>query len=745
MSTTAIKFSPSINIIRDSNYSFNYIPTPNSIKIFDELLNDSYAGSKCHLIIGAYGTGKSSFLLAYQQTLNGFYTHFKQKENLLKRSPKYEFIQVVGDNKSLLDHFASLFSIDTKDYSSSDVLKAIEKKYKQLQKKNIGLAFIIDEFGKFLEYASSNNPSVELYFIQQLCEWINNTTTDAILIATLHQDFNTYSYNLNRSQQQEWSKVKGRFREIVFNEPVEQLLFLASKRIEEKFRSTKDAKYFDKLFTVIKDSKTFPLKDYFNKEVAKDLFPFDILSAAVMTLSLQRYGQNERSLFSFIESNDHLSLSEFDPSVDNYYSIDKVYDYLISNYYSVINHKAAKSDYTFWNSIRKELEKTEGVLPDHFQVPAQQLVKVIGLLNIFSAASATLDKTFYESYGQYSIGISNSKAVIEELEKFKIIKYARHSSRYIILEGTDLDIDLAIDEAGGIIEKTTNLVETLRQYFDIPPIAAKAIFYQKGTPRFFQFTLSEEPIYNTPEGEIDGYINLVFNEDEKVLKAIKTVSTNCDEAILFGYYKNTVDIRSTLFEIQKAKEVKSANINDRVAVNELDGIIDHYTRILNHHVLDSLYSDDNKIDWFYKGAKLRLKDRRSFNKKLSEICEDIYPCAPVFKSELVNKSKTSAQISTARKELIKRLLNDLTEENVGFYSNKFPPEKSIYLSLIKDKGMHKVLNDTGYLQPPSDKSFDKLWQAGNQFLESSKSNERNLSEYIDLLLSKPFKLKQEFY
>ena len=373
-------------------------------------MNDAYAGSKCSLIIGAYGTGKSSFLLAYQQTLNGFHTHFTQKEKLLKQSPKYEFIQIVGDNKSLLDYFASLFSIADKDYSSSDVIKAIDKKYKQLQKKGIGLAFIVDEFGKFLEYASKNNPGVELYFIQQLCEWVNNTTTDALLIGTLHQDFNTYSFNLNRSQQQEWSKVKGRFKEIVFNEPVEQLLFLASKRIEEKFKDKKEPKTFDKLFNVIRDSKAFPLKDYFNKDIARALYPFDILSAAVMTLSLQRYGQNERSLFSFIESNDHLSLNDFDFKKSSYYSIDKVYDYLISNYYSVINHKVSKSDYTLWKGIRESLEKTEGVLPDHIQVEAQQLIKTIGLLNIFSTASATLDKSFYEAYGQYAIGIKNTSS-----------------------------------------------------------------------------------------------------------------------------------------------------------------------------------------------------------------------------------------------------------------------------------------------------------------------------------------------
>lgn len=744
MSTTTIKFSPSINIIRDSNYSFNYIPTPNSIKLFDQLLNDAYAGSKCNLIIGAYGTGKSSFLLAYQQTLEGAYIHFKQKEALLKRSPKYEFVQIVGDNKSLLDYFASLFSIAGKDYSSSDVIKAIEKKYKQLQKKQTGLAFIIDEFGKFLEYASKNNPGVELYFIQQLCEWVNNTTTDALLIGTLHQDFNTYSFNLNRSQQQEWSKVKGRFKEIVFNEPVEQLLFLASKRIEEKFTNVKEPKAFDKLFNTIKDSKTFPLRDYFNKDIARSLYPFDILSAAVMALSLQRYGQNERSLFSFIESNDPLSLNDFDFTKTLYYSIDRVYDYLISNYYSVINHKTSKSDYSYWSSIRKALEKTEGVLPDNIQEEAQQLIKTIGLLNIFSTASAALDKAFYEAYGRYAIGMKNSREAIEELEKFKIIKYVKHSSRYVILEGTDLDIDLAIDEAGGIVEKTTNLVETLRQYFDIPPISAKAVYYNNGTPRFFQFILSEEPFVNTPEGEIDGYINLIFNEDENIRKEIKAASSSCNEAILFGYYKNTIDIRDTLFEIQKAKEVKSANVNDRIAVKELDEIINHYTKILNHYVIDSLYSDKDKIEWFFQGAKVPIKHRSSFNQKLSSICEEVYNGTPILRNELINKTKTSSQISTARKELIRRLLNNLSEENLGFPLDKFPPEKSIYLSLINDKGLLTFINNTLSWKEPADSSFSKLWQAGSQFLEYSKGNERNLREYIDLLLSKPFKLKQGF-
>ena len=741
MTTTKLKFSPSINIIRDSNYAFDYIPTHNSLKVFDQILNDAISGVKCNLIIGAYGTGKSSFLLAFQQTLQCTYNHFANRETLQKAIPKYEFVQLVGDNKSLFQVFAEIYEVDKDDYTTIDVINAVDKKYKQLQKQGLGLALVIDEFGKYLEYASKNNPEVELYFIQQLCEWVNNTITVAILIGTLHQDFNAYSLNLTKNQQQEWSKVKGRFKEVPFNEPVEQLLFLASKRIAAKFIDAKRPKQADKLFSTIKSAKAFPLKDYLNKDVANALYPFDILSAAVLTLSLQRYGQNERSLFSFIESNDNLSLSRLDLNHSNFFSVDKVYDYLISNFYSVINNKAGKNDSTPWNTIRKALEKTEGVLPSEIQSEAQALLKTIGLLNIFTPASAKLDREFYENYCQLAIGIKHPSAVLEQLEKFKIVKFAKHSFRYVFLEGTDLDIDLAIDEAGSIIERTTNIGETLRQYFDIPPIAAKSVFYEKGTPRFFQFTLSESPIVLTPEGQIDGFINLIFNEDQNITESIKHCSVQCSEAVLFGYYKNTINIRNILFEIQKAKAVKSSNLNDRFAVKELDGIISHYIRILNHYVIDSLYSNNN-IEWYYHGAKISLPNQQAFNQKLSSICQDTYPGTPTLKNELLNKTRTSGQIATARKELIKRLFKNLTEENVGFPNDKFPPEKTIYLSLLKEKGLHMKVGEVWGWNEPSDSSFKALWARSVQFLESSKGKEKNLQEFIDFLLNKPFKLKQ---
>ncbi|MBS1733623.1 MAG: hypothetical protein JST02_10030 [Bacteroidetes bacterium] len=739
MPTIKIKYSPSVNILRDTDFDFNYIVTPNTKGIFSHIVNDLNTGIKAHTIIGAYGIGKSSFLLAMQQTLTRKHIHFKEYEKQLKQLPTYEFVNIVGEYSSLISALAEEFGVSGKNYTSKDVIKAIQNKYTTLGKKGKGLAITIDESGKFLEYASNHKPEAELYFIQQLAELVNKADCDMMLTTTLHQDFNAYAAGLNKSQQQEWDKVRGRLKDIVFNEPVEQLLFLASERLSQKSSKERIDSSFDKLFKCIQSSKAFPLREYLEASFAKKLLPFDILSAAVLTLALQKYGQNERSLFSFIESNDYLGLQD---KIDGpYYSLPQVYNYLLNNFYSSISTPKNNPP---WSAIREALEKAEGNIKPEFIPDAIAILKSIGLLNMFASASGKLDLSFYINYGKLALGIKQPEKVIAELEKFKLVKYTKHNFRYSLQTGTDIDIDLAIDEAGRMVEMVSNVVHHLNQHFDLPFIAAKSVSYKTGTPRFFQFKLSEEPINEIPEGEIDGFVNLIFSDDKKIKQQIQEHSKQCNEAILFGYYKNTNEIKRLLNEIQKIKAAIIAHKNDKAAVKEFIAVEEHYKRLLNHYVLGGIYSNNENVIWYYQGIQVNITDEKSFNQTLSHICEQVYSAAPVFRNELMNKTKISGQISKARNTLLQKLLVQTSEYNIGFLDSEFPPEKSIYLALIKNTGIHHNQEGFWQLDKPTNKSFHELWKAGERFLHSSKGKERNLQEFIDILSSKPFKLKQGF-
>ncbi len=162
--------------------------------------------------------------------------------------------------------------------------------------------------------------------------------------------------------------------------------------------------------------------------------------------------------------------------------------------------------------------------------------------------------------------------------------------------------------------------------------------------------MSEEPWNQAPENEIDGVINLIFSDRLKD-KELKEISEKNEEAVLYGFYKNTEEIRNLLFEIEKIEKVKEVNQADRIAVRELNNILAHQVKLLNHYVLSNIYAgEQSSIVWYLKGKKQIIKDEKSFNQLLSRICNEVYPYTPIFKNEMVNKTKLSGALSVAKKK-----------------------------------------------------------------------------------------------
>ncbi len=735
----ANNFTTSINILRDTEKNFHYIPTPNSRQVVSQIVNDFKRGIRSFNIIGTYGTGKSSFLLALEQSINGTKRYFEP--NFIS-NPKVDFVKIVGSYTSIIGQFADTFEVKSNSNIHENILSEIFSRYHSLGK-NQGILFLfLDEFGKFLEYASKHNPENELYFIQQLAEFCNDPKYNIVLITTVHQSFESYAYSLSSSQKQEWIKVKGRFREITFNEPVEQLLYLASEHIAENFDGKSAKTIVEKVLKLAEASKAFNFNKDFLSEIATRLFPLDILSANILTLSLQRYGQNERSLFSFLESTDHTGLSKFNKRENPFYNLSCVYDYLNFNYYSFLI-SIYNPDFSAWSSIRSSLEEVERAFDSNIG-NFTKAIKTIGLLNIYSANGAILDKNFLVNYLELTCGVSNASFIIDSLEKKRIIRFRSHSKRYILFEGTDLDIQTALIEAGNKISEVGDVTTLLAKYFQFTPVFAKLYSYEKGTPRFFEFIISELPIKKIPTGEIDGYVNLIFNEEIET-EEIQSASRNQKEAILYCFFKNSAEIKSLLFEIEKTQNVIAENKEDKIAKRELENIVESQIRLLNHFITDSIYSGSKDVEWFFKGAPRIITDKRDFNKLISQVCNEVYNDTPIFRNELVNKHKISTSIHTAKRNYFKALANNWDKENLGFDEGKYPPEKTIYLSLLKENGISPIRENSFDVATINiDSTFNKLWEASERFIESAKSEQRRVSDFNNILNKRPLKLKQGF-
>lgn len=732
----ANNFTTSVNIIRDTDREFQYIPTPNAKQVVSQIVNDFKKGIRSFNVVGTYGTGKSSFLWAFEQSVKGIKRYYEP--NFLPEV-KVDFVKLVGSYSSIIEQFEQAFDVESNKNQQESILSEIFNKYHSLGKGNKILFILIDEFGKFLEYASKHNPEKELYFIQQLAEFCNNPKHNIVLITTVHQNIESYAYGLSKNQQQEWTKVKGRFREITFNEPVEQLLFLASEYVSENFENKTSKAVIDECLKLTVETKAFNFNSDFLSEIASKLYPLDILAANVLTLALQKYGQNERSLFSFLESSDHTGLAKFNKLENPFYNLSNVYDYLNFNFYSFLTSRY-NPDFSAWSSIRSSIEEVERVfetgIHDYIKT-----VKTIGLLNTFSASGAVLDLSFLTSYLQLACGVENAKKIIKDLETKSIIRYRNYSNQFVLFEGTDLDIEFALNEAGNKISEVVDVTSLLKKHIEFNPVFAKQYSYTYGTPRYLEYVISDTPINEVPEGEIDGFVNLVFND--KINEGfVKKKSESQEEAIIYCYFKNSTEIKNLLFEIEKSERVLKENEDDRVAKRELEIILQSQITLLKNQITKKGLFTEN-VTWFFKGKKKTIKNETDFKKLISQVCSEVYDATPIFKNELVNKHKISPSIYTAKNRYFSALTNDWDKENLGFEDSKFPPEKTIYLSLLKENGISPIReNSTDVISIKKDSSFKKLWNASEDFLESAKSEQLKVSELYDLLSKRPFKLKQ---
>ncbi|MBK6331103.1 MAG: hypothetical protein IPF62_11520 [Bacteroidetes bacterium] len=453
------KSNISVNILRDKNRELIYYPTPNAIRVVDDIFTSFKNGNRSFSIIGSYGTGKSSFLLALQKTLNKDKKYFKIKETT---EYKVDFINIVGEAKSIKDVFAEYFDLNAKKSNSNEIFNEIYSRYHSLGKKNPLLIISIDEFGKFLEFAANNKPEEELYFVQQLAEFANNSDHNIILLTTIHQNFDAYAVELKNSQKQEWTKVKGRFKEVTFNEPIEQLLFLASEKLANEEKAIISKKQLAESISLLKKLNIFSLSDEFASNVCKNLFPIDLISAGTIAICIQRYGQNERSLFSFLEATDKRSIQyHIEHKPKDIYNLESAYDFLLNEFYTYLNTKF-NVDYTGWSSVFRAIESVE----NHFEndtVTYLSIVKVIGLLNIIGKQSADLNKYNINEYLSSFLGISNPEKYIAQLESKKIIRYQNYNNRYVPYEGTDVDINLELIKVANEIEEIVDIATMLQK------------------------------------------------------------------------------------------------------------------------------------------------------------------------------------------------------------------------------------------------------------------------------------------
>ena len=664
----------------------------------------------------------------------------------------------ISSNSSLLQKTRKLLKTATNDtpLQASEITKLFESATRAIKEKGGGgVLLVVDELGKFLEYAAQSPTQGDVFVLQTLAEFATRSEqTPLIFLTILHQAFEQYANKFAKSQQEEWAKVQGRFEDIAFVEPTEQVLRLIGSAIEQ----TSEGKEVNLSLPLEFDLKPNQLTENEFSELLENCLPLHPIVALVIDPIFRRFAQNERSLFAFLSSSEPYGLQEFlstqhcNGSLPPMFSIANLYDYLKTN----MEHRLyASRNGKKWAEIDSALDR----LPDPAPI-LTQLIKTIGVLSIIGEVIPNLKAS--EQLLRYALDDNTKKFTSEfetalaMLKKRSIAIYRRYNKAYTLWEGSDVDIEARLREAERRIDTQGALAADLSRYLPTRPLVARRHLFQTGTLRYFTVRYTDLENFDAdleePLADADGLVlyALPTNEHEFKHFSEKASSTKLmeREEVLIAIPRAIGTLQDTVTQLTSLRWVSEntpelegdAVARDELAVQQIQA-----EQEVSHR-LTVIFGGTKKdaCTWYHKGQSVdTINSQGTRNAYLSEICDKVYDETPIIQNELINRRKISGAATTARKKLIQRMLEEGDKKNLGITG--YPAEMSIYRSLLWNTGIHREVDGVwGFHSPKLDdeNEIKHTWKAIEAFLEKCEGERQPILKLYEHLMAPPYGVRK---
>lgn len=786
------RYTRSINLERDhaskSDSDHDYVITARAAdtlsRIFNALKTEGSPNSWA--LIGPYGAGKSAFGLFLADLFgNHKETQTKSSRRKLKETHSAEYeslssllgksdgffpILISGNPESLSDRLLlSLRDAAThlrtgkrgkEPVFAKNIREAVENKkspsisqlmewlaeiqtYAEKQGHS-GILIVIDELGKFLEYEARHRSSRDIFLLQALAERTASISSSKfVLVTLLHQAFEQYVASFGKQLRDEWKKVQGRFETIPFVENSEQVITLLGKTLE----STAS----EKLISLIREaiaSNGASLRNFLGYSPSADddylatlltnCYPLHPVSSSILPQLCQRVAQNERTLFTYLSSNepngfqDSLDKLEISEETLNWIYPHDIYEYFIQNHPGLISDQLTQRR---WAEVTTAVERL-GDAPE----AAVNILKTIGLLNLVGAQSSIraskqiLQFTFPGTNAEFSKSI-------KILEERSVITFRKFSNEYRVWQGSDIDLDAVVSEERQQLSGL-NLADLLNSREAISPIVARKHVINSGTLRYFRVRFAETPSELNYENESEHFINFCIPTTQEEIQSFNDHITlkPLPQSQLVGIVTESHHLRDAVIETVAYSRVRARYPDisaDPIASRELkerfDAAISH-----ERNLVSFLINSPEMTRWYWGQSNIAIDSKRQLQEKLSDILDRIYNRSPRINNEIINRNKLSGSGTSARRKLLLAMIENSHLENLGI--EKSPPEKSIYLSMFASTGIHTSENQKDWkFSPPKEESnrYHEVWKEID-FLLSNNNETISIDFLQDRLMRAPF-------
>lgn len=730
-------------------------------------------------LTGGYGTGKSTLaailsgLLHPNDEIREAARALVQDSDLLKQIDKnfklssdkpWLIIKAVGgvtspvelfyksilkalQDANLMDVFeGDLFFLPDQIDSDHQLIEWIDEVFRALDGRISGSLLILDEMGKLLDHIARNNGDLHLF--QDLSERINRLSTKQcpfIFLGILHQAFADYARGMSHHIALEWTKIQGRYVDISYRISLDESVALVSKTI--KARETQIPEAITAVNNALVTKVVGSIKSRLTENSPKlniylqEALPLHPLTTVLLgIISKSSFSQNERSIFSFLLSVEPFSFRKFlesEVNLNSTYTIVDLWDYLSQN----LQHQILSSkEGHLWAIVEetltllsKNLSKKEGLTPESEEL-YPNVIKAIAMLNMFGKSLG-----IYPSVDLIAHALPSSSKNLEilpvclkNLEDWGVITYWNRTKSYEVVETSELNIQQLLQEKLEALSNQQNYFEHIN--YKGNSVLAKRHYHERGVMRWMdQHLVNDLPglerlISKSEFIKSKAFAHFVLITDQ-ALNSTKLIELSKEHSrIVIAKLDKISELLSWAKEIYALNEIfreLPKLMLDTVAKKE-------YEQRLNYayQQVDDLFSQSfESVEWYCKGNLLKGK---SLSIIVSDLADELYQSCPKILNELVVRHDVSSSAAAGRKKLLENMLENSNQENLGI--EKFPPEKAIYLSCIKQLGLHQfnvekmewvfdfpVLDESNRDQSENLERVSKLFQHGYKIFTDTKS------------------------
>lgn len=617
----------------------------------------------------------------------------------------------------------------------------LEVALEELHKRKLGIFVIHDEFGRFLQTLKLEKFNETMQDLQDIAELANkNKFGNLSVLLITHRNLRQYALGYSEELQKEFQRIEGRYS--IYPVESDPYTFLRVSYDVTSRMSFEKKLLDDDMVANIRRFNLFFELDYNELQtlVLDGVYPIHPLAMFAMPKLANIVAQNERTLFTFLQSDEVGGLQYHFDKEKNWYTIDHLYDYFEPTYGEFEADSSIKQTYQLFNRLVKRLDPTLH-LNDHLKI-----LKLLAILDIASLQTIVSPTTELISFA-FMWSKADSEKRLEELAKQKVIRF--HMNRWILFEGSFVDLNSAIDAKVrtlkiGSKEKTTLLEEILRKRHYLP----KRYNDEKSITRFasvyfvYASDLLNDHINITnlnKQHDSDFSIIHVIGESNDALRILKeniaVYSKQFDEAV-FVYLKEPINKIEAYLEqilaIHALENDKDFITKDQFLVDELKHSKSNLKYILNQW-LQPFYSFSNDCNWCYLGQKIKISSEWVLSEFLSQQMFEIYGSTPVINNESYNRRIISKVQKKAALQVLDMVLSLDKNSNTELSIDGFGPDYLIYSTVLKNNGINPLQLDQ--------LSEKEILQLREDLLAVLKKGKGQLKELVNIFKDRPYGIR----